>query len=71
MKKVSVDSILENYAICEDEFGNILSISLENLPKGLKEGDILKFDKKDVIIDEESTKKQRAKIIELQNQVFK
>lgn len=70
MKKVSVVSIFENIAICEDFFGKIINIELCKLPKKVKEGDILILSPKKVIIDKEYTKKRRKKIVQLQNEVF-
>lgn len=70
MKKVSVVSIFENIAVCEDFFGKIINIELCKLPKKVKEGDILILSPKKVIIDKEYTKKRRNKIVQLQNEVF-
>ena len=70
MKKVSVVSIFENIAVCEDFFGKIINIELCKLPKKVKEGDILILSPKKVIIDKEYTKKRRKKIVQLQNEVF-
>lgn len=70
MKKASIDSIVENYAVCEDFDGNIFNINLKDLPRNVKEGDILNFGKNSITIDYEYTKLRRKKIIDLQNEIF-
>lgn len=71
MKRASIDSILENYAICEDFDGNIFNVKLKDLPHKAKEGDILKIEENSISIDYEYTKLRRKKIIDLQNEIFK
>lgn len=70
MKKVSVDIILDNYAVCEDFEGNLLNINLKDFPREAKEGDILNIGEKGITIDKKSTIIRRQKIIELQDEIF-
>jgi len=61
MKEIiyTVDRIEEKYAICEEkESKEFTKIEIEKLPKGVKEGSVLKFNGNKYIIDkEEETKK--------------
>ena len=71
--KLSTDRIEENFAVCQDLYTeNMINIPLKLLPKNIKEGDILST-KTDgsFFVDKEETNKQRKKIIDLQNKIFK
>lgn len=70
--KLSVDRIEENFAVCQDLLNEkMVDISLDNLPKEVKEGDILiKKEDNAFYIDHEETKKRRKKILDLQNKIL-
>lgn len=40
--RYTIDRINENTAVCEDENGNLLKLMASELPRGVKEGDILR-----------------------------
>ena len=69
----TVDRIEENTAILYDENENKTDISISNLPKNIKEGDILRFDcENDIyIIDEEKTKEAKSSIEKRFKKLFK
>ncbi len=70
MKRVSIDSIGEEYSSCEDDNFNTIYIKNSDLPKNASEGDILQIDDNGKIkIDIEETKKRKAKIIALQKKI--
>ena len=71
--KLSVDHIVENYAICENLSNEkITNIPLSCLPNGIKEGDILIKNSEDGTfhIDKQETELRRNKMINLQNKIF-
>ena len=70
--KFSVDRIEENFAICQDLLSEkMVDIGLNNLPKEVKEGDIVvKREDKTFYVDHEETKKRRKKILDLQNKIL-
>ena len=70
MKKASVDRILENYATCEDFKGQIFEINIKDLPKGIKEGDIININDKKITVDNLETQNRKNKLIKLQNEIF-
>ncbi|WP_129600696.1 DUF3006 domain-containing protein [Anaerophilus nitritogenes] len=57
-----IDRFEGNYAICEDEQKNMISIGKENIPKEAKEGDVLFVYDEKIIIDKEETKKRKEEI---------
>lgn len=40
--KYTIDRISGNMAVCEDENGDLVKLMASELPRGVKEGDILK-----------------------------
>ncbi len=72
MEKLCVDRIEGNIVVCEDEDNNIIKISLLNLPKDVKEGNVLiVYDDGKVELDYETEKVRKEKMISLQNNLFK
>lgn len=68
----SVDRFEENFAVCENlETGIFINIPISDLPKGIKEGSIIKFENGKYILDKklEDIKKQEVK--NLVNNLFK
>ncbi len=71
LKRISVDRLEGTIAICIDYNGKSHNISILNLPKNVKEGDVLKCRSKGLFeIDVEETKKQKEEISNLQNKLF-
>ena len=71
MKYYSIDRFEENFAVCIDDDGHIYNFEKKNLPKQVKEGDVLIMcSSKKFVIDIEETKKRRKKIYELNKKLF-
>ena len=68
--KYSVERIEENIVLCEDDDGNVVKIKLEDLPKGIREGDIIAKTDGGYIVDADETELRRRKMAELQKSVF-
>lgn len=70
--EATIDSIEEDFAICEDENENVHFIEKIKLPDGAKEGYVVTiFNDGTVVINEEKTKMRRQEILELQEKLFK
>lgn len=68
MRFISVDSIEEDIAICEDDEGAKIELNIDVLPLGVKETDVLKIsDTGHIYIDREETLRRKAEIINLKN----
>lgn len=71
MKKLAIDRFEGTYAICEDQEKKMFAISLNELPEGAKEGDVLQIsDEGELSIDQDETQRRRKKIAGLQNKLF-
>ena len=72
MPYLSVDRFEEDFAVCEDEQGNTLLLLREELPDGVGEGSLL-FVCEDgtYILDKEETARRRARIADLQDELFR
>lgn len=57
--KYIIDRLEEGLAICETELRKRISIPVDHLPEGLKEGDVLKEEKGIFCLDPEETEKRR------------
>lgn len=69
--EVTIDSIEENFAVCEDENENVHLIEKIKLPNGAKEGYIVTiFNDGTVVINEEKTQMRRQEILKLQEKLF-
>lgn len=68
--KYSVDRIEEGFAVCEDENGKMLNINTDNLPEGVKEGDIISVDDGEAVILTEETQARRKKLAEKRKALF-
>lgn len=69
MKKIIVDRIEENIAVCEDN-GNTVSLPLSSLPENTKEGHILVLTENGWQLCKEDTDERRKKLFDLQNSLF-
>ena len=71
MNFVSIDSIEEDFAVCEDEEGKKLTIDFKDLPKGIFEGAVLvKNERKKWIISEKLTKERKQTILDLRKSIY-
>jgi hypothetical protein len=72
-KYFTVDRIEEDTAVLYDENDNKTDIPVTNLPKNIKEGDILRYDCKNkaYTIDVEKTKQAKLNIEERFKKLFK
>lgn len=59
--KYSIDRIEEKIAICEDDNGNILKLTLDELPQNIHEGDIIERTENGFVIDIGETQIRRKK----------
>ena len=72
MEFLSIDSIEEDYAICEDDSGSKYIIDFYDLPPGAQEGMILKLSSDEKwIIDKNLTKKRKEEILKLRKEVYR
>lgn len=72
MQRYIIDRFEEEFAICEDN-GNreMVKIKKDNLPPNIREGDIIKFENNQYIIDKDEMKKVEERIKEKMNKLFK
>lgn len=61
-----IDRIENNIAVCELENGEMLDVKMSALPKGIKEGDVIKLS-----VDETETNERKERINKLMNSLFK
>lgn len=66
----SVDRIECGVAVCEDDDLNIVNISLSLLPKGVKEGSVLKCVNGKYVLNKQEENIRRQRILSLQNEFF-
>jgi len=69
LKKGIIDRFEGNYALVEIE-DNIVTISIEKLPIGLKEGDVISISDKGVTKDESETEKRRHMMKKLMEELL-
>ena len=69
-KKLCIDRFEGDFAICENENGLFENIKKTAIPKTAKEGDILRNNSKDYVVDEDETAKRHAEISCLQDELF-
>ena len=70
MMKYSVERIEENIAICEDDLGKTIKLSLDELPENIREGDIIVRTENGYTIDSDETSVRRKKMAEMQKKLF-
>lgn len=68
--KYSVERIEENIAICEDDLGETIKLSLDELPENIREGDIIVRTENGYTIDSDETSVRRKKMAEMQKKLF-
>ena len=69
--KLTVDRIVEGIAVLEKEDMSHIEVSVEKLPLGVKEGNILAFDGNNYYIDSDAESTVRDRIINKQRSIFK
>ncbi|MEE1320346.1 MAG: DUF3006 domain-containing protein [Acutalibacteraceae bacterium] len=67
----AVDRIEEGIAVLETEEMTHISISVEKLPPGIKEGTVLSFDGVNYIIDNEAEAERKKAMLNKQMLLFK
>ncbi|MBQ3552666.1 MAG: DUF3006 domain-containing protein [Clostridia bacterium] len=60
-----LDRFEGEFALCEDEDGNMKRIGKSALPQNIKEGDVLRFDGCSYVFDAERTKERQERIRKL------
>jgi hypothetical protein len=68
----SIDRFEGKFAVCENLSSNeFCNIPKKDLPKGCKEGSIIKYDNNHYYLDNESTKNNQNQVKNLVNNLFK
>ena len=60
--KYIIDRLEEGLAICETELRKRISVTVSHLPKGIKEGDVLREEEGRFSLDSEETDKRRREM---------
>ena len=68
--KYSVERIEENIALCEDDLGKTIKLSLDELPENIHEGEIIVRTENGYTIDSDETSARRKKMAEMQKRLF-
>ncbi len=66
-----IDRIEQDIVICEEESGSMVKLSLQEIPKDAREGDVLLNINGAFQIDTEETKRRRQKMREKLNRLIK
>lgn len=69
MMFLSIDRIEDGYAVCVGEDGVSRKIALSLLPEGIREGDVLRAEGEQYILDRSETRRRRSKNAALQNKI--
>lgn len=71
MKTLIIDRFEGTFAICEDKDQKMFGIEVNELPRGVKEGDVLDISDDGVItVNREKTDARRAKIKKMQDKLW-
>lgn len=71
MRTLIIDRFEGTFAICEDKEQKMFGIELNELPQGVKEGDVLDISDDGVVtINREKTEVRRSKIKKLQDKLW-
>ncbi len=68
--RYTIDRFEGEYAVCENETGEMINIPTEQLPEKAKEGDIIIESNGIYTIDHDSSNKAKAEIEKLMDDVF-
>jgi uncharacterized protein (AIM24 family) len=69
--KYIIDRFEGQYAVCEDEQGQMVNIEISKIPEAAVEGDVLVYTAAGYEIDTEETGKRKNKINELAEELWK
>ena len=71
MKTLIIDRFEGTFVICEDKDQKMFGIEVNELPRGVKEGDVLDISDDGVItVNREKTDARRAKIKKMQDKLW-
>lgn len=65
-----IDHFEENFAVCENESGELVDIERSKLPEDAQEGDVLLFENNQYTINKSETDKLRKEIEDLMDELF-
>ncbi len=65
----SVDRIVGEYAVLVGESAQDISVPLSELPQGIREGNVLRYDGNSYTLDDAEEQRRRAQILSLQNKL--
>lgn len=68
--KYSIERIEEKIAVCEDDDGAVIKISVTELPKTIREGDIIIKTASGYEISSDETEARRHEMAKLQRSIF-
>lgn len=68
---VTIDRFEEDFAVCEKDDKTMLNIKKDKLPMGVKEGDVLKINGDNIILDVAETRKRKNEIENLMKDIWK
>lgn len=66
---LSIDRLEENYAVCEDDNGNIVNIDLSLLPVEVRESDVIKYCDGEYHIEKKEAEQRKNANRALQNKL--
>ena len=69
MAKFSIDRIEGAYAVLIDDQGNDSSVLLSDLPKGVKEGNVVRYEDGVYALDAAEEQQRRSRILSLQEKL--
>jgi len=69
MQWFSVDRIEGDFAICQSDDGAMVKLLLSSIPPA-REGDMLRYEDSEYVVDKEETLRRRRENAELQRRVF-
>ena len=68
--KLIIDRIENSHAVCEDDNMNLLTLPLDELPRGVREGDHLRIEDSRWIVDTASADEARARVRDKMDRLF-
>jgi hypothetical protein len=68
--KVVIDRFEGNFAVCEKDNGEMISIERDKLPSVAKEGDALVIEQDNIYIDKDETEKRKNEIEKLMDDLW-
>jgi hypothetical protein len=68
--KVIIDRFEGNFAVCEKDNGEMISIERDKLPSDAKEGDALVIKQDNIYIDKDETEKRKNDIEKLMDDLW-